>query len=133
LFHIWEKLLRVDKQNKYWLRILSRLSVCGVMLFFAVAFPFFGVINSVLGAFTTTFGTFIIPPLAYNMFYNSEERIANQPEVKKAHNMRVYKAINWIIIILLFVFGFGCGGYSSMVTLIDKVHTFHLFDECYGC
>ena len=74
------------------------------MIFFAIAFPFFGVINSVLGAFTTTFGTLIIPPLAYNMSYNSEERIINQPKDKKARNMKVYKVIiNWVIIVLTVV------------------------------
>ena len=103
------------------------------MIFFAIAFPFFGVINSVLGAFTTTFGTFIIPPLAYNMFYNSEERIINQPKDKKARNMKVYKVINWVIIVLTVVLGVAFGGYSSMKSLIEQAHKFHLFAECYNC
>ena len=41
---------------------------CLVMLI-ALAFPFFGVINSFLGAGTTTLETYIIPALAYNWVY----------------------------------------------------------------
>lgn len=62
LFHIWEKFLRVDKMN-YWIKTSTRFMVCGFMVLFAVTFPFFGVINSVVGALTTTFGTFIIPAI----------------------------------------------------------------------
>ena len=35
----------------------------------ALAFPFFGVINSFLGAGTTTLETYIIPALAFNWVY----------------------------------------------------------------
>ena len=38
----------------------------------ALAFPFFGVINSFLGAGTTTLETYIIPALAYNLVYRRE-------------------------------------------------------------
>ena len=38
----------------------------------ALAFPFFGVINSFLGAGTTTLETYIIPALAYNWVYRRE-------------------------------------------------------------
>lgn len=44
---------------------------CLVMLL-ALAFPFFGVINSFLGAGTTTLETYIIPALAYNLVYRQE-------------------------------------------------------------
>ena len=38
----------------------------------ALAFPFCGVINSFLGAGTTTLETYIIPALAYNWVYRRE-------------------------------------------------------------
>ena len=38
------------------------------------------VINSVLGAFTTTFGSFLIPALAWNLYYSSDERVKQMPK-----------------------------------------------------
>jgi hypothetical protein len=37
--------------------------------FIALAIPFFGVVNDLLGAFCVTFETFILPPLAFNLYY----------------------------------------------------------------
>lgn len=39
------------------------------MWFIALAIPFFGVVNDLLGAFCVTFETFILPPLAFNLYY----------------------------------------------------------------
>ena len=36
--------------------------------------------TQVLGAFTTTFGSFLIPALAWNLYYNSDERIKQMPK-----------------------------------------------------
>ena len=48
-------------------------SITGVLvMLIALAFPFFGVINSFLGAGTTTLETYIIPAVAYNWVYWSE-------------------------------------------------------------
>lgn len=43
-----------------------------VVILIALAFPFFGVINSFLGAATTTLETYIIPALAYNWVYSRQ-------------------------------------------------------------
>jgi len=43
------------------------------MLLFAVAFPFFGAINALLGAFTTSFGTYVIPTIAYNLAFSDKD------------------------------------------------------------
>ena len=40
-----------------------------LVILISLAFPFFGVINSFLGAGTTTLETYIIPALAYNWVY----------------------------------------------------------------
>lgn len=43
-----------------------------LVLLVALAFPFFGVVNSFLGAGTTTLETYIVPALAYNLVYRRE-------------------------------------------------------------
>ena len=50
----------------------------------AVAFPFFGVINDILGAFTVTFETFIIPCLVFNIHFGYKRlSTTNQTESPK--------------------------------------------------
>ena len=133
LFFLWEKFLKIEGKN-YWLKSCSRLIVVWLVVLVSVAFPFFGVINSVLGAFTTTLGSFIIPSLVYNLYFSSEEIIAGKNH-KMPFNLKMstVKTINWIIVILIFVLGFVCGGISSMKSLIDQAKEFKLFDPCYGC
>lgn len=50
----------------------ATLTAGAVVLLIALAFPFFGVINSFLGAGTTTLETYIIPAIAYNWVYRHE-------------------------------------------------------------
>jgi len=96
-----------------------------------------GVINSVLGAFTTTFGSFIIPAVCYNLYYNSPERVSQMPKKSKLLDrlggMRTVKIVNWTVAAVVAVFGVGFGGWSSVKTLVSAVDEFHLFAECYGC
>ena len=37
--------------------------------FIAIAFPFYGLINSIIGALTGSMVSFILPALAYNLYY----------------------------------------------------------------
>ncbi|DBA89592.1 TPA: Lymphocyte transmembrane adapter 1 [Trebouxia sp. C0005] len=69
--HMWEKLIRTH-DKPYWIRLPSRLPVGILVILISLAFPFFGVINSFLGAGTTTLETYIIPALAYNWVYRRE-------------------------------------------------------------
>ena len=66
LYHIWEKILHIEGKS-YFVRVLARYVVVGFVLLVATAMPYFGIINSVLGAFVTTFGTYILPALIYNV------------------------------------------------------------------
>jgi auxin influx carrier (AUX1 LAX family) len=133
LFFLWEKLLKIEHKS-YWLKSFSRLIVAWFAVLVSVAFPFFGVINSVLGAFTTTFGSFIIPALIYNLYFNSDEIIEGKKHKQPfGLKMSTIKKVNWVIIVLIFVLGFVCGGISSIKSMVDKVGEFHLFDPCYGC
>jgi hypothetical protein len=61
---MWEKLLGVH-QSPYIYRVLARLPVGLLLWFLALAFPFFGPLNSMIGALFMSFSTFIIPCVAY--------------------------------------------------------------------
>lgn len=69
LYFMAEKAVGVHEGAPLWKRYLVRLPIGLLLWLVALAFPFFGVINEVLGAFTTSFETYIIPPLVYNILY----------------------------------------------------------------
>ena len=54
LYFMAEKALGVH-EGVYWKRVAVRLPIALLLWLIALAFPFFGVINDLLGAFTTTF------------------------------------------------------------------------------
>ena len=54
IYFMVEKALKVH-DGPYWKRVAARLPVALLLWLIALAFPFFGVINDLLGAFTTTF------------------------------------------------------------------------------
>ena len=131
LFHMWEKLTHIhDKPFK--IRALARLPLCGLMLFLAVAFPFFGAINGVLGAFTTSFGTYIIPCVAYNLAFasrTSQESMIKKPPVA----IKYVRMLNWFIAAFVILGGVGIGGYTSIKNFIKQIEYFDYFAECYQC
>merc|ERR1712224_996058 len=73
LFHMLEKGLKIDNKG-YLIRTSVRFIVVAILLFFAVMLPFFGVINGLLGAFTTTCCTYVLPSYIYNKYFFNEER-----------------------------------------------------------
>ena len=97
--------------------------------------PFFGVINGLFAAFTTTFATYCIPLYLYNKAFSEDQT----KELKKQHPAIVqklagFKAIrwfNWLLGTAVLVCGVGFGGYSAMVSLIQEVDTFSAFPKCY--
>ncbi|CAB9515327.1 Auxin transporter-like protein [Seminavis robusta] len=130
LFHMWEKLIRIhDKPFK--VRALARLPLCAFMLFLAVAFPFFGAINAVLGAFTTSFGTYIIPCVGYNLAFSSDD---TSGMVKKPFlSMQWMRRINWVVAGFVVAGGVGAGGYTSIKNFLRQIENFDYFAECYQC
>ena len=90
--------------------------------------------TQVLGAFTTTFGSFLIPALAWNLYYNSDERIKAMPKpIALGLNVSTVKVMNWVFILIILVLGLGLGGWASIKTMDEKVKEFELFDRCNGC
>ena len=72
LYFLWEKLIGTH-QSHYLVRVSSRIPVVLVIWFLAVAFPYFGPINSILGALTTTFATYLLPVILYLITYRTQE------------------------------------------------------------
>ncbi|KAL4441475.1 hypothetical protein ABPG77_001979 [Micractinium sp. CCAP 211/92] len=144
LYFMVEKWWGVHTNAPYWKRVAARLPVGLLLWLIALAFPFFGVINDLLGAFTTTFETFIIPPLVYNIHYQLKKSAAkNRAEsTKPPTNNRALSKIggwhfvfwfNWLIIVFTAIFGFGMGGYASIKAFVDSVSSFGVFAACYDC
>ena len=150
LFHMWEKFLKVAPSatttiempltRKLWVqRTTARLFVVAIMILIAVAIPFFGTINGFLGAFTTTFGSFIIPCIVYNLSFG-KTKIGGEDDTDHVLipkwtrlNDHAIRILNWIVAIVVGILGVGIGGWAAMSTLIENVEKFQLFDPCYGC
>ena len=110
LFHMWEKMIRIH-DRPFFVRAFARLPLCAAMLFLAVAFPFFGAVNAILGAFTTSFGTYIIPCIGFNLAFSSAD--AQKAMVKKPFlDLKYMRLINWAIAAFVIAGGVGAGGYT---------------------
>jgi auxin influx carrier (AUX1 LAX family) len=128
LFHMWEKLIGIH-DKPFVLRAFARLPLCGMMLLLAVAFPFWGAINGILGAFTTSFGTYIIPTIGYNLAFQSSEQLIKQPIM----NFKFMRVLNWAVAMFVLIGGVGFGGYTSIKNFIQQLDHFDYFSECYQC
>ena len=62
---MWEKLVRTH-YKPLPLKLASRVPVALFVWFVALAVPFFGVINDLLGAFAVTLETYVIPAVAWS-------------------------------------------------------------------
>ena len=103
--------------------------------FIALAVPFFGVINDLLGAFAVTLETYVIPAVAWSIYYRTPERraVAVLRPPRWIGGWTGAFVANAVIIVFFLVAGFGLGGYSSVVALIDAIGSFGLFAKCYNC
>ena len=71
LYFVWEKVVGMHDTKSIFLRALTRLPVVVPIWFFAIIFPFFGPINSAVGALLVSFTVYIIPALAHMLTYRS--------------------------------------------------------------
>ncbi|KAK4268625.1 hypothetical protein QN277_025247 [Acacia crassicarpa] len=117
------------------LRALVRLPVVIPVWFLAIIFPFFGPINSAVGALLVSFTVYIIPALAHMLTYRSASARQNAAEKPPAF-MRSWTAMyvfNAFIVIWILVVGFGFGGWASMTNFVKQIDSFGLFAKCYQC
>ena len=125
---MWEKVIGIH-DKPFVIRAFARLPLCGMMLLLAVAFPFWGAINGILGAFTTSFGTYIIPTIGYNLAFQSPEKLVKQPIM----NFKLMRVLNWAVAMFVLIGGVGFGGYTSIKSFIQQLDQFDYFSECYQC
>ena len=71
LYFVWEKVIGMHDTKSIFLRALARLPVVIPIWFLAIIFPFFGPINSAVGALLVSFTVYIIPALAHMLTYRS--------------------------------------------------------------
>ncbi|CAI9091670.1 OLC1v1026753C2 [Oldenlandia corymbosa var. corymbosa] len=69
LYFVWEKVVGMHDTKSICLRALIRLPVVVPIWFLAIIFPFFGPINSAVGALLVSFTVYIIPALAHMLTY----------------------------------------------------------------
>jgi len=135
LFHIMEKALKIHRKA-FWIRVLARLPLIGIIVLFAIAFPFYGAFNTVLGAFTTSFATYIIPLIAFNLVFRKKDDTINMAKPLPAFVQSKFwlmRFFNYFLAFVLLVSGVGLGGYASIKNFVAQIDQFQYFAECYGC
>ena len=82
LYFVWEKVIGMHDTRSICLRALARLPVVIPIWFLAIIFPFFGPINSAVGALLVSFTVYIIPSLAHMLTYRkASARQVNSPNL----------------------------------------------------
>ncbi|PSS07725.1 Auxin transporter protein [Actinidia chinensis var. chinensis] len=69
LYFVLENVIGMHDTKSVWLRALARLPVVIPIWFLAIIFPFFGPIDSAVGALLVSFTVYIIPVLAHMLTY----------------------------------------------------------------
>jgi hypothetical protein len=87
LYFVWEKLIGIHTTKNMLLRAVCRMPVILPVWFFAIAFPFFGPINSMVGAMLVTFTVYIIPCAAHmSVFRTAKARQVKSSTSRKNHH-----------------------------------------------
>lgn len=130
LYFVWERVIGMHETKHILLRAVTRLPVVIPVWFFAIIFPFFGPINSAVGALLVTFTVYIVPSLAHMLTYRSVSSSQNAAEKPPAviGGWRGAYVVNLVVVV-----GFGLGGWASVINFIKQVDTFGLFAKCYQC
>ncbi|OIW16184.1 hypothetical protein TanjilG_18899 [Lupinus angustifolius] len=135
LYFVWEKVIGMHDTKSIFLRALARLPVVIPIWFLAIIFPFFGPINSAVGALLVSFTVYIIPASAHMLTFKSASARQNAAEKLPFFipSWTLMYVINAFVVVWVLVVGFGFGGWASMTNFIRQVDTFGLFAKCYQC
>jgi auxin influx carrier (AUX1 LAX family) len=134
VFLVFEKFAKVHTRS-LGLRILVRIPVVLFLWFVALAIPFFGPINSVMGAFLVTFAVYIIPLVAFFVTYRTKAARQNSA-VKLPPFMPSWMLMflfNGMIVLWMVIVGCGIGGWASVTNFVRQISSFGFFDKCYQC
>ncbi|KAF8719609.1 hypothetical protein HU200_024350 [Digitaria exilis] len=135
LYFVWEKVIGMHETRSVCLRALVRLPIVVPVWFLAIIFPFFGPINSAVGALLVSFTVYIIPALAHILTYRSASARLNAAE-KPPSFMPSWSGmfvVNAFVVAWVLVVGFGLGGWASITNFVKQIDTFGLFAKCYQC
>ncbi|CAA0830558.1 Auxin transporter protein 1 [Striga hermonthica] len=135
LYFVWEKVIGMHDTKSMCLRALARLPVVIPIWFLAIIFPFFGPINSAVGALLVSFTVYIIPSLAHMLTYrkaSARRNAAEKPPFFMPSWTAMY-AVNAFVVVWVLVIGFGFGGWASVTNFVKQVDSFGLFARCYQC
>ncbi|KAL3142835.1 Lymphocyte transmembrane adapter 1 [Trebouxia sp. C0009 RCD-2024] len=137
LFYLWEKMWGIHEKS-LWLRIPSRLPITLLCWLVGIAFPFYGTLNSVIGALCGPVVAFAMPAFAFNITYwnrKARQEVALSPFrwMIKYFGWNVIFAFNWFIIGVYVVNGTGFALVYSIKTFVQAVHQYKFFAECYQC
>lgn len=132
LFLAWEKVVGIHTSKRFAVKAITRIPVVLVIWFLALAIPFFGPINSVMGAFLISFSVYIIPSVAFMRVYFKGE-LQEMKNTKTRLKWKVMFGLSAFVGSWVFVVGFGFGGWASMTNFSRQIHNFGFFDKCYQC
>ncbi|XP_019459587.1 PREDICTED: auxin transporter-like protein 1 [Lupinus angustifolius] len=135
LYFVWEKVIGIHDTKSIFLRALARLPVVIPIWFLAIVFPFFGPINSAVGALLVTFTVYVIPSVAHMLTYKSASARQNAAEKLPFFipSWTLMYVINAFVVVWVLVVGLGFGGWASVTNFMRQIYTFGLFAKCYQC
>ncbi|CAL8461956.1 g1487 [Coccomyxa elongata] len=135
LLYMIEKIVRTH-HARWWIRLPARLPGALVIFFLGVAFPFYGTINSLMGAISVPTTSFVLPAVAFNWYYRTEARrnASALPPYSPFNKLgwKVAFALNYFIILVYSAFTVG-GIFFSIQRIVQQSYTFGIFAECYQC
>lgn len=135
LYFVWEKVIGMHDTKSIVKRALARLPVVIPIWFLAIIFPFFGPINSAVGALLVSFTVYIIPAMAYILTYRTafaRKNAVEKPPFFLPSWTAVY-LVNIFVVLWVLIVGFGFGGWASVTNFVRQVDSFGLFAKCYQC
>ena len=115
--------------------MLSRFPVVACVALLALAFPMFGVVNSLIGALTTSFSSYVMPSAAFLLFYKNLDKQAaaiRQP-LAWLGGWRGMFVLCWAVALWGIVAGFCLGGWAAIQELRQQIAIGGVFDPCYQC
>lgn len=135
LYFVWEKVIGMHDTKSIVKRALARLPVVIPIWFLAIIFPFFGPINSAVGALLVSFTVYIIPAMAHILTYRTA--VARKNAVEKPPfflpSWTAVYLVNIFVVIWVLIVGFAFGGWASVTNFVRQVDSFGLFAKCYQC
>ena len=91
LYFVWEKVIGMHDAKSIFKRALARLPIVVPIWFLAIIFPFFGPINSAVGALLVSFTVYIIPALAHILTYRTASaRMVSAPHFLSSPNSPIH-------------------------------------------